>query len=353
MAGANAPTMLGEIAPGAVETLTSMYAPGVRAHQLRKGTMLGGYRIVRSIARGGMGTVYEAVHPMIGKRVAIKVLHAHCTKPSLVARFVDEARAVNQIGHRNIVDIFAFETASDGSPYFVMELLVGETLGARMDRGGLPFRRTCAVLDALADALDAAHACGVVHRDLKPDNVFLTTDRDGSPMVKLLDFGIAKHGDISRTRGGEVIGTPGYLAPEMARGAKVDHRADIYALGVIAFELLTGRPPFLGSTPLEIIARHMSAPPPRPSSCANVPAALDDVVAAMLAKDPDQRPTLLTLREALAAIEHPSPAVIAPTGPIVIAPPKRSRRPLFAGLACATLAIAMVVELALTLGVGS
>ncbi|HEY6180133.1 MAG TPA: serine/threonine-protein kinase, partial [Kofleriaceae bacterium] len=259
--------------------------------------MLGEYRIEGQIAEGAMGRVFAAVHPVIGKRAAIKVLtREQCADPHAVTRFLDEARVVNQIGHPNIVDIFAFGELPDGRHYFAMELLDGETLGARIRREPLTLGETCGVIRSLARALDAAHAKGVVHRDLKPDNVFLVAVRGEPPVVKLLDFGIAKLSYLDpadeRTAIGAMMGTPQYIAPEQARGVRIDGRADIYALGGIFFELVTGRPVFFSDNTPEVLMKHLTEPPPRPSQCARVPPELDELIIAMLAKEPERRPSL-------------------------------------------------------------
>src|SRR3954454_14984867 len=216
------------------------------------GTMVGEYRIERKLGAGTFGDVYAGEHPLIGKRVAIKVLNQRfATDPVMVSRFVAEARAVNKIRQRNIIDIFSFGVLPGQSRhYFVMELLDGRTLGALMaERGRLPVAVVLPIIRGIADALDAVHEAGITHRDLKPDNVFLATERDGTWFPKLLDFGIAKlidHEGSQRTSTGVVMGTPRYMSPEQARGRKVGPAADIYALGVMIHEMLTGAPVFNG-----------------------------------------------------------------------------------------------------------
>jgi serine/threonine-protein kinase len=265
--------------------------------------MLGEYRIEGLIGQGGMGTVYAAVHPVIGKRAAIKILNKElCADPQSVERFLDEARVVNEIGHRNIVDIFAFGETPDGRNYLIMEFLRGQTLGALIATRRLILPEVCAVLRSLAHALEAAHAKGVIHRDLKPDNVFLVEDHDRW-LVKLLDFGIAKLSRqdrrIERTATGAMIGTPQYIAPEQAKGRAIDHRVDIYSLGCVTYELLTGRGPFVADNPMEIVAKHLMEAPVPPSSLAAVPDELDKLVLAMLAKDAAHRPSLAEVCEVL------------------------------------------------------
>src|SRR5215470_5789642 len=205
------------------------------ADPLDAGQMVGEFEVGKMLAVGGMGVIYSATHPVIGKRAAIKVLHPRlCDDQEAVERFLIEARAANQIGHPNIVDIFAFGVLSDGRSYMAMEWLPGESLAQRIERGPLTLEESLVVLEQTADALEAAHEKGIVHRDLKPDNIFLVPVR-GRTMVKILDFGIAKllveeSRDGKSTRPGAIMGTPGYLAPEQARAMPVDGRTDIYAL---------------------------------------------------------------------------------------------------------------------------
>ena len=275
---------------------------------LAPGTIVGEYAVEGRLGEGGMGTVYAAVHPVIAKRAAIKVLHpALSMNREMVERFVQEARSVNQIGHPNIVDIFAFGTLPDGRSYFVMERLQGESLRQAMTAGPIAITDALAILETITIALEAAHDKGVVHRDLKPDNVFLVDLKRDRPLVKLLDFGIAKLlGDGSalteRTRTGNLLGTPGYISPEQARGYAVDHRTDIYALGALAYELLTGELPFPADNGADMIARHLHAPPPS-AMAANrrVPLALDKLIIRLLAKDPGRRPSLAQTRAHLRA----------------------------------------------------
>ena len=279
---------------------------------LDPGAMVGEYRIETKLGEGGMGTVHGAVHPLIGKRAAIKVLRrALCSDPAAVERFVLEARSVNQIGHPNIVDIFAFGELEDGRCYFVMEWLRGESLGERMRRGRLGFGEGLEILDAVILGLEAAHDKGIIHRDLKPDNVFLVEVRGQRPAVKLLDFGIAKltadeDNRLERTRTGALMGTPQYISPEQARGLAIDHRADVYSLGVMAFEMFTGRPPFQADTAMDMIAKHLHEEPPRPSTVAPIPIELDRLIHEMLDKDPANRPDLAAVRALIDEIRSTS-----------------------------------------------
>lgn len=265
---------------------------------LPTGADVGEYRVVKQLGRGAFGAVYHATHTVIGKQVALKVLNASFSEDAaMAARFIDEARAVNRIAHPNIVDIFGFGVLPDGRKYCVMELLRGETLGDRVEKSG-PLEPALAldVLSQIASALDAAHGSGIVHRDLKPENVFLCEPVPGesrATKVKLLDFGIAQIADglHQRTGSNMVLGTPAYMSPEQCRGARIDYRSDIYSLGVVAFELLTGKQPFHGENAFQLTAQHLTAEPPAPSKL--VPAlspAVDQAVLVMLAKPPGARP---------------------------------------------------------------
>ncbi len=280
---------------------------------LVSGVQVGEYRIEKKIGEGGMGAVYSALHPMIGKRAAIKVISSALgTDPSAVNRFVQEARSVNQIGHPNIVDVFAFGELPDGRNYFVMEYLQGESLAERIGHGAMPLGEAIEILDQVADALEAAHEKQIVHRDLKPDNVYLAAVRGGRTMVKLLDFGIAKlslpdgpgsQGGIAKTRTGMMMGTPGYLSPEQARGKNVDHRTDVYALGCMMFEIVCGRLPFIADNAMDIVLMHMTAPAPRAREAwPEIPASLDEMIARMLEKEPSLRPSLIEIRQTLSEL---------------------------------------------------
>jgi len=242
-----------------------------------------------------MGTVYAGVHPLIGKRVAIKVLNPTlATDVVTLNRFLDEARAVNRIGHPNIVDIFAFGDLGDFH-YFVMELLEGRTLTQEIERQRpVPHALAFSVLDAVCSALDAAHQHGIVHRDLKPDNIFLVQRSGADVFTKLLDFGIAKltddrGTDMSKTKTGVPIGTPFYMSPEQCRGLNVDWRADIYSLGVIMFEMFTGTLPFTGESYIEIMQAHMLQQPRPPQHLVPMPEALGELILRALAKAPAAR----------------------------------------------------------------
>jgi len=271
-------------------------APAGADESLKEGDVVGEYKVIALLGEGGFGTVYSGIHPMIGKSAAIKVLKREFSaKAEMVSRFLAEARAVNQIRHRNIIDIFSFGVLADGRHYYVMELLEGTTLDRHLKaRGGrLPPEEAISILRPLARALGAAHTHGIAHRDLKPENVFLTADDDGRPIPKLLDFGIAKlAGDLGaqhKTRSGIPMGTPSYMSPEQVHGRGVDHRTDIYAFGVVVFELLTGRLPFDGESMIDVMVKHASVAAPKLTDFAPLAPELDAPVLTMMAKDPAAR----------------------------------------------------------------
>ena len=249
--------------------------------------------VLRLLGTGAHGDVYEAEHRILGRRVAIKVLHPDvAASQELTARFVREARAVNYIRHPGVVDIYDIGLLPDGRPYCVMELLPGRTLADLLrERAPIPPAEVVAYLAPLCEALGAAHTAGVVHRDVKASNVMVL--REGSPpTVKLLDFGVAKvveAGAAGITTIGQQLGSLASMSPEQVRGQPVDARADVYALGVLLYQLLTGRLPFESTDPAEVERMHLDAPPPRPSALAPVPSGFDAVVARCLEKIPDRR----------------------------------------------------------------
>jgi serine/threonine-protein kinase len=264
---------------------------------LEPGAMVGEYRVDRRLGAGTFGAVYAGEQPVIGKRVAIKVLHRKfASDAGVVSRFVAEARAVNRIRHRNIIDIFSFGALEKKGPYFVMELLDGMTLGELLrHETRLGLAEAIPILRGIADGLDAAHEAGITHRDLKPDNIFLAAEKGGGYFPKLLDFGVAKLADdltAHKTATGAAIGTPSYMAPEQCRARRVDHRADIYALGVVIHEMLTGQRLFQADSAMDVLMMHVGEPP-RPMSevCPDLPRELDAPVLAMLAKRPEHRPS--------------------------------------------------------------
>ncbi|MCK8499753.1 serine/threonine-protein kinase [Myxococcus fulvus] len=276
-------------------------------------TQVGEYVIEERIGSGGMGVVYRAMHPLIGKQVAIKVLRAEFVSPRLEERLLVEARAVNAIRHAGLLDIFGFGRLADGRPYITMELLLGESLAAHLYRvGRVDVATTRWVLDKVLSALGAAHAAGVVHRDLKPGNIFLTETLEGVPTVKLVDFGIAKllgEHDGHTTVDGTLLGTPEYMAPEQIRKGTISAATDLYALGIIAFQLLTGERPFKGEQ-VQVLFAQVEQPPPLPSSLVpDLPPEVDTLILHLLAKDPELRPSSAEeVRQALARIPtHDTP----------------------------------------------
>ena len=290
-----------------------------RGH-LPHGTRAGDSELAEEVGHGAFGTVYRAVHPIIGKEVAVKVLDGLVTRDEqLERRFVTEARAVNRIKHPNIVDIFGFGRLENGQTFYVMELLVGETLAKLLKRGAPPPLAALEILEPLADALDAAHRVGVLHRDLKPANVFLHQPLGEATRVKLLDFGVAKilepGSEPNATASGAALGTPAYMAPEQWSSGSTNASSDIYSLGLIAYELLTGSRPYRASGTHELVKAHLFDRPDASSSInPALPAAIDKPLAAMLAKQPDARPSsareaVASLRNALSEAErHASPA---------------------------------------------
>lgn len=272
---------------------------------LEAGQKAGPWIVERELGRGGMGAVYAVTHDVIGKRAALKIVHNRLLTPSFnPERMLLEARVVNQVGHPNIVDIFETGKLPDGRPYIVMERLEGQPLSDRADEGKLLADQIIGILLQVCDALLAAHAAGIIHRDLKLDNVFLVDNPDDprSPKVKLLDWGIAKviNQEVRHTVEGQLVGTPQYLAPEQARGGQVSPATDVYSLGVMAYELFLEQLPFEAETSAEIMAMHLRATPPPPSELwPEIPPKLEDLLVQMLAKAPDHRPTVLEVARRL------------------------------------------------------
>ncbi|MFW5925429.1 MAG: protein kinase domain-containing protein [Myxococcota bacterium] len=263
----------------------------------------GRYRVERQIGEGGMGIVYLATHTVLGKKLALKVLRGEMARDAdVVRRFIQEAQTASSIGHSNIVDISDFGRLDDGAVYFAMEYLDGDALTQLIGRGGsVPMREAIRIIEQMASALGAAHARGVVHRDMKPDNVFILR-RGDDPVVKVLDFGIAKVGGAGAklTKTGMVFGTPHYMSPEQAAGHAVDGRTDIYAVGVIMYEMFTGKVPFEADTFMGILTKHMFEQPVPPSQMVEGGplGAIEDVILRALAKKPEQR--YQTMEELLA-----------------------------------------------------
>jgi serine/threonine protein kinase len=258
----------------------------------------GRYKIRGLIGEGGMGRVYEAEHVEIGKRVAVKILHPVYTRtPEVVSRFRREARAASKIGHPNIVDVTDSGTTPDGSVYFVMEFLEGVELASVIDNGQLEVARALNIGAQICRALAAAHGVGVIHRDLKPENVFLVVREGTTDFVKVLDFGIAKSAELEEqrkerlTHPGMAMGTPEYMAPEQAAGRPADARSDIYAVGAILYEMLTGSPPYDGENFMEILTKKATQEPVAPRVLrGDLPEVVERVTMRALSRDPADRP---------------------------------------------------------------
>jgi serine/threonine-protein kinase len=274
------------------------------------GARLGEYVVLERIGEGGMGIVYRGEQPLIGKQVAVKVLRAEVGEMSPhVERLLAEARAVNAIRHRGIIDIFSFGQTPDGRQYFVMEYLQGSALDAYIARHGLlPLPEVLRISDELLDALAAAHEAGVIHRDLKPNNIFLVRQPGGGTYVKVLDFGLAKqtsssHGDTPHTQQGIVMGTPEYMAPEQACALPVTPKTDLYSFGVMLFQMLTGQLPFVARSSMELLVQHITQPAVSPLGLRpELPPELAALVLKLLAKAPDERPAMAEVRAGLQRI---------------------------------------------------
>ncbi|WP_232287337.1 serine/threonine-protein kinase [Anaeromyxobacter dehalogenans] len=305
--------------------------------------------MLSQLGEGGMGAVYLCEHSVLGRRFAVKVLRAErATDAELRERFRNEALAASRIGQENVVDVLDFGEEADGTLYYVMEALEGRSLGAVLrEEGALPVGRALGLLDHVCRALAAAHARGVVHRDVKPENVFVVRGPDGVERAKVLDFGIShveQPGRADRiTRAGAIVGTPEYMAPEQAVGGPVDHRSDVYALGVLAYEMLTGALPIVGESAIATLVAHQTQAPEPPSRRrAGIPPEVDALVLRALAKQPEGRfPSMLDfaaevtrIRLSTLAGDYARPSSAAPTAryelPGVLpvpAPPASAARP--------------------------
>ena len=303
------------------------------------GSSVGRYQLVRVIGQGGMGRVYEGIDPAIGSRVAIKVINeAFARDPELADRFFAEARAVNMIRHECIVNVLEHTTLPDGRPLIVMEYIEGRTLRDALEHGPLPLGGVSIVMIEVLGALSAAHAIGIVHRDLKPDNIVITPT--GRP--KVLDFGIAKLLNAPpgraapRTKTGVVLGTPEYMAPEYISDGIIDVRSDVYAMGVVMFEAVTGRRPFEGPTDFEIMRQHVEEPPPRPRTLRpDLPELVEHVLLAALAKHPRDRfasanAMAIALHTASAALPADAWRSLGSAGALVLRPSAPTLQPLAA-----------------------
>jgi serine/threonine-protein kinase len=266
-----------------------------------RGLVAGKYEVVGLIGRGGMGSVYEGRHTSLGTRVAIKFVDPeYADSQEACARFITEARAAATIQSRHAIQIYDHGVSGDGRPYIVMELLVGEPLDRRLDRvGRLPLGETARILVQVCRALQRAHDAGIIHRDLKPENIFLVRGPDDDEEIaKVLDFGIAKFkappggsGMTSSTKTGAVLGTPYYMSPEQARGLRnIDHRTDLWSLGIIAYKCVAGALPFDGESVGDLLVKICTAPPPVPSAAVpGLPHAFDNWFARALERDPERR----------------------------------------------------------------
>ena len=360
----------GPTAPGATS-----YLPD-RTDPLLGQVLADRYLLQKKLGEGGMGAVYLATHIVLEKQVALKILHGEfARKPDLVERFMQEARAASRIRHENVIDISDFGTTPDGMVFFAMELLKGRDLHEEIARARLagqllPWERSKKIFLQICAALSAAHALGIIHRDLKPENIYLVEFLGEPDFVKLLDFGIAKlmevaDGDRKLTRTGMLFGTPEYMSPEQARGDTVDPRVDVYAMGCILFQLVTGRVPFEAENFMGVLSLHLTQPPPTIPldvfDSIGAPRALAQVIDKALAKDRNQR--YAKVDELARAVRQASGD--KPTGPVVAqanvaapsstatlgrvktqwtgnlsvpemevaAPPPRSRMPLYIGAA--------------------
>jgi tRNA A-37 threonylcarbamoyl transferase component Bud32 len=312
-----------DIARGPTRLAAAEEAGGEGDERLEPGARAGEYEIVRHLGSGAMGDVYAGRHPVIGKQVAVKVIKRKLAASAEAAeRFVREARAVNRVDHPNLLDVFAFGRLDDGRPYLVMDLLAGESLGDRLRReGALPAAEALDILTPVCEALAAAHDEGVVHRDLKPDNVFLARGGRGDDRVFVLDFGIAKMlGDATAetapgtlTGEGVWIGTPAYMSPEQWTAEGATARSDLYAAGAMLYEMLTGKAPYQARSVPAMMEKHFHAevPPLTTHTGARLPAAWHEVVRRAMAKKPEDRPAdaRALLDEARAALDGAGRAV--------------------------------------------
>jgi len=281
---------------------------------LLTGTLFEGkYQVGALLGEGGMGQVYRATHILMRKDVALKVLKpAMSVHSEIVERFRREAESAARLSHPGIIAVLDFGRSLDGTFYLVMEFLEGHSLTRALRDGPMPWRRVCRLGILMLDALAEAHKAGVVHRDLKPDNIMLQVNAAGEESLKLVDFGIAKlveDGGPQLTAVGLVFGTPSYLSPEQAQGQPVTHSADLYAMGVILFQMLTGRLPFKAGSTMELLAMHIQEPPPRLRDWApEVPEAIEQLVLRCLGKKPGDRPeNALEIRTVLAGALVPEP----------------------------------------------
>jgi len=318
-----------------------------RVATLTPGMRIGAWLVEGELGRGGMATVYAVVHTQFGKRAALKLAHSAILGPKLTREtFLREARMANLIDHAGVAEVFATGSYG-GRPYLVMERLLGQSLGGKLAGGTLPHDQALDLLVELCDVLSAAHLAGITHRDLKVDNVFVST---GGPRIRLLDWGMARVANEPDPLRGLIAGTLTYVAPEQVRGDDITPAADVYSLAVLCYQLLLGEPPFAAIGDLELLDKHLRQQPPRPSAWwPAIPAELDAVLLAMLAKRPEDRPGLA---EVVQALRGARTRATQPRGlrlPAVL-PPDVLGRHLIAWLAASQQRVAGVaLALALTL----
>jgi eukaryotic-like serine/threonine-protein kinase len=295
---------------------------------IEEGQTFGNYNILARIGAGGMGKVYLAEHPLIGRKVALKVIHKDLAgNREIVTRFSNEARVVNQIGNEHIVEVHDLGQSPEGEYFIIMEYLEGQTLAAVLEQQSvLAVNRALHIAAQVAGALGAAHEHGIIHRDLKPDNVMLVSRHGDSDFVKVLDFGLAKmfmDAGVQLTAQGVVLGTPQYMSPEACESKKgIDHRADIYSLGVLLFQMLTGQLPFDGRSMGEVLVKQVTQLPPAPRALnPHIAPAVEQILLRCLAKQPGDR--FGSMAELGAALRDPdrylasSPPVL-PTAPVPV-----------------------------------
>jgi serine/threonine protein kinase len=293
---------------------------------LEQGSLIGNYQVVGLLGQGGMGAVFEAVHKDIGRRAAIKVLHPeYAQHPLLTTRFLNEARAVNMARHPGLIEIFEYGVLPEGLPFLVMEYLEGQILRSVIEQaGGAPVPDALVLARHIALALHAAHEKGIVHRDLKPANVMILPDPPGARRVKVFDFGLAKLTNAGAVPAGRklsmtgaALGTPAYMSPEQCLGVtSVDGKADVYSLGVMLYEMLSGRLPFDAHLPFEFMAMHVqTTPPPLTAAAPQVGPEVAALTHRMLAKWPAERPDMARVAAALGQILD---GAGAPAGPVSV-----------------------------------
>jgi len=291
------------------------------------------YRVESLIAKGAVGSVYKAKQELLGRQVALKVLHGYLgADPESLVRFHREAKAISRLEHPNLLTLYDFGMTSDGQPYFVMDLLNGTTLAKVLNsEGRLDVRRTVTIIIQVLEALSEAHRKGIVHRDIKPPNIVLIDKEEMREFVKLVDFSIAKMADnstvdpVQLTVDGIICGSPAYMSPEQCRGADVDGRSDIYSIGIVLLESLTGKRPFSAKDLVSLMYLHVNDEPPKLSDVEpslQFPVELENLIASTLAKDPAQRPqNVEALMAKLNSVLENSPEIIcAPVAPSTFTP---------------------------------